>query len=206
MIKRFFLILFCAGVLTPLGICGTIEEARRAIERGEGQKALRLLQPLAESHDAEAWYWLGRLYFYDVPGVARDWRQAAHWFRLAAEAGHAEAQYKLGGMYFAGRGVRQSTRRAAHWWREAALQQHAEALNNLGALLVTGRGVERDAALGLALQILAARRGSEAAQENLKNKTITRADDELARSLENNPTLLGRVLGSLRWREEKMPR
>lgn len=180
-----------------------IEAARQAIERGDGVRAMRLLRPLAEDNQPEACYWLGRLYFYDVPGVRRNYREAARWFRQAAEAGHPDAQYKLGGMYYAGRGVPSSVARAAYWWQKAARQRQAEALNNLGALLATGQGVEQDAELGMALQMMAARRGSEAAAENLKRKTLTSAARDLAAQLESNPALFLRVIDGLRLGNER---
>jgi TPR repeat protein len=38
-----------------------------------------------------------------------------HWYRLAAEQGHALAQYNLGGMYNSGRGVARDTVRSYMW-------------------------------------------------------------------------------------------
>lgn len=168
--------------------------ARQAIEQGEGRKALAWLQPQANAGNVEAWYWLGRLYFYDIPGVPRDYRLASQWFERAAQAGHADARYKLGGMYYAGRGVGQSVTQALIWWRQAAKQGQAEALNNFGALLATGTGLERDEELGLALQILASRKGSGAAAENVARKGITDAARQLADSFENDPDRLRATL------------
>lgn len=171
-----------------------VELARLAIEQGEGRKALAWLQPQAEAGNVDAWYWLGRLYFYDVPGVSRDYRLASQWFERAARAGHADARYKLGGMYYAGRGVERSVAQALIWWRKAAQQGQAEALNNFGALLATGTGLDRNEELGLALQILASRKGSEAAAGNVARKGITDAARQLADSFENDPDRLRAAL------------
>lgn len=171
-----------------------VELARLAIEQGEGRKALAWLQPQAEAGNVDAWYWLGRLYFYDVPGVSRDYRLASQWFERAARVGHADARYKLGGMYYAGRGVEQSVAQALIWWRKAAQQGQAEALNNFGALLATGTGLDRNEELGLALQILASRKGSEAAAGNVARKGITDAARQLADSFENDPDRLRAAL------------
>ncbi|WP_307189129.1 tetratricopeptide repeat protein [Massilia putida] len=43
-----------------------------------------------------------------------------HWYRLAAEQGHALAQYNLGGMYNSGRGVARDTVRSYMWMLLAA--------------------------------------------------------------------------------------
>lgn len=176
-----------------------ISLARQAIEQGNGRQALAWLKPEAEAGNVDAWYWLGRLYFYDVPSVPKDYRLAVRWFEKAARAGHADAQYKLGGMYYAGRGVRQSVLQALIWWREAARQGQAEALNNLGALLATGTGVKTEEALGLALQILASRKGSEAAAENVARKGMTEAANRLADTLENDPARLVATLDRLKF-------
>lgn len=171
--------------------------AREAIEQGDGLQALARLKPMAEAGNIEAWYWLGRLYFYDVPGVPRDYPLAARWFEKAARAGHADAQYKLGGMYYAGRGFKQSIRQALTWWRTAARQGQAEALNNFGALLATGTGLERQEELGLALQILASRKGSEAAAENVDRKGVTDTARQLADTFEKTPARLVEMLDRL---------
>lgn len=176
----------CSVCVVPAAAEDTIALARQAIEHGEGRQALAWLKPQADAGNADAWYWLGRLYFYDIPGVPRDYRRAARWFERASRAGHADAQYKLGGMYYAGRGVAPSVGQALIWWRKAAKQGQAEALNNFGALLATGNGLDRNEELGLALQILASRKGSEAATENVARKGMTDAARQLADAFEND--------------------
>lgn len=174
-----------------------IRAAQRLMAQGEGAAAVRNLLPEGQHGNAEAAYWLGRLYFYDEAGVRRDYAVAATWFTQAARAGHAGAQYKLAGMYFTGRGVDQNPSLALQWWIAAARQGHAESLNNLGALLATGQGVVQDADLGMAMQILAAEKGSEAALENLQNK----GENAIARALANRfvaePEMLDRRLSML---------
>lgn len=171
-----FLILLLVGVAPegqatpPAGTESIISAAQEKIQHEQGREALALLLPLAKQGNPDAAYWLGRLHYYDVPGVPRSWPKAFQWFAQAARSGHADAQYKLGGMYFTGRGVKQDIGKALYWWRQAALQQQPEALNNLGALIATGQGIKQDEILGLALQIRAAALGSESAAENVRNK------------------------------------
>ena len=64
--------------------------------------------------------------------------------RLAADQGFAEAQYILGAMYVAGRGVPQDDAGAVRWYRSAADQGVAEAQGALGAMYAFGQGVPRD--------------------------------------------------------------
>jgi uncharacterized protein len=60
--------------------------------------------------------------------------QAARLLQLAAERGHAEAQYILGNAYSVGEMVPVDYAEAARWWFSAAEQGHEKALDNLGNL------------------------------------------------------------------------
>ncbi len=64
-----------------------------------------------------------------------DYAMALREWRPLAEQGHAEAQFKLGVMYFNGRGVTRDNAEAWKWWRKAADQGHAGAQNVSGLLL-----------------------------------------------------------------------
>jgi TPR repeat protein len=48
-------------------------------------------------------------------GLAKDSRQAARWFNLAAEKGHVESQALLGHLLFAGDGVQPQRARGLMW-------------------------------------------------------------------------------------------
>jgi TPR repeat protein len=65
--------------------------------------------------------------------------------RPLAQAGHAEAQYYLGRVYYyGGRGIRHDYARAAQWFRKAADQGHAAAEYKIGGMYFSGRGVSQD--------------------------------------------------------------
>ena len=53
-------------------------------------------------------------------GVPQDDKAAAHWYRRAAEQGHAKAQLNLGGMYYEGKGVPKDYV-YAHMWVSIAI-------------------------------------------------------------------------------------
>jgi TPR repeat protein len=61
-----------------------------------------------------------------------EFRQAAAWYRQAAERGHALAQYRLGLMYANGQGVPHDAAEALTWIRRAAEGGAAAAQHNLG--------------------------------------------------------------------------
>ena len=67
-------------------------------------------------------------------GVREDHAEAVRWYRLAADQGHANAQYVLGIRYENGSGVRRDRVEAARWYRLAADQGHEDARKRLDAL------------------------------------------------------------------------
>ena len=87
--------------------------------------------------------------------------------RASAEAGDAEAQFILGGMYVTGVGVPQDAATAVAWYRRAAEQGHARAQYNLGAMYAAGDGVPQDAAAAVAWYRRAAEQGNATAKNNL---------------------------------------
>ena len=93
--------------------------------------------------------------------------QALADLRVSAEAGDAEAQFILGGMYVTGRGGPQDDAEAVAWYRRAAEQGHARAQYNLGAMYDQGRGGPQDDAEAVAWYRRAAEQGHARAQYNL---------------------------------------
>ena len=75
---------------------------------------------------------------------SNDYSQAAKWFLKAAEQGDAQAQTKLGVMYFKGKGVPQNYNEAAKWYTKAAEQGDAKAQSSLGSMYVQGIGVPQN--------------------------------------------------------------
>lgn len=82
-----------------------------------------------------------------------------------AQAGDADAQNRLGEMYYFGDEIEQDLDQAAYWFKEAAKQRHADAMYNLGVCFIKGEGVERDDVTGLRFIKQAAKLGSKAAQQ-----------------------------------------
>jgi hypothetical protein len=65
--------------------------------------------------DAEAQYYLGRIYLDGGNGGAREPRQAARWLQLAATKGQCQAQALLGDMLFRGEEVPRQAARGLMW-------------------------------------------------------------------------------------------
>jgi TPR repeat protein len=86
------------------------------------------------------------LCYKDGQGVGKDHREAAKWFRKAADRGFAEAQCWLGFCYEGGQGVTADAVEAAKWYHKAAEQGQVTAQHNLGLCYANGRGVAKDEA------------------------------------------------------------
>jgi len=92
----------------------------------------------AEKGDAQAQYSLGGMY-YNGQGVAKDYAEAAKWWRASAEQGNAEAQNDLGAIYANGQGVERNLAEAKKWWSKAAAQGQAGAKDSLEGLKAMGK-------------------------------------------------------------------
>jgi len=69
---------------------------------------------------------------------------AFEWMRIAANNGHAGAQFNLGRSYETGDGVKDiDYKEAARWYQRSADQGYMESQCNLGLLYCKGRGVEQ---------------------------------------------------------------
>jgi len=86
--------------------------------------------------------------------------------RKAAEGGDASAQFSLGVLHLAGRGVPKDEGEAARWFQLSAEQGYPFAQSVLGDLHAEGRGVPRDLPLAHMWLALAEDQGMEAARSN----------------------------------------
>jgi hypothetical protein len=86
---------------------------------------------------------------------------------MAAEMGHAEAQFHAGFHYFSGQCAPMNDAKAVMWFRKAADQGHAEAQNKLGFLFDRGIAAPQDHAQAVNWYRKAADQGHAEAQNEL---------------------------------------
>lgn len=91
--------------------------------------------------DSEAICRLGIMY-HDGDGVQMNPKQAAGFFKIAAELGNMVAQYNLGLCFLKGTGVKENKKQAAKWIRKAAEQGLAKAQYAMGVIYFEGDGVK----------------------------------------------------------------
>jgi len=126
------------------------------------------LRSKAEQGDAAAQCALGLLY-HRGEGVAKDFGEAAKWYRKAADQGNAKAQFYLGILCENGTGTVKDVAEAAKWFRKAAEQGLSWAQFNLGRLYFTGAGVKEDKAEAAKWFTKAAEQGDGNSQVNLSS-------------------------------------
>lgn len=86
-------------------------------------------------------------------------------YHVAAEAGLALAQAKLGYIY----DQSNDDEKAVHWYREAAMQEHPDGEFGLGEMYAKGEGVEQDFDLAVEMYMRAAAGGHAQARRVLAN-------------------------------------
>lgn len=117
------------------------------------------LKPLAEKGDVAAQYRVGVLY-----AEGRNLVDAARYYQLAADKGHAEAQFRLAGLNCRGLGVPKNRTECMRLYRLAADAGIVRAQADLGLLYLTGSGTTSDLEEGVRLAKLAADGGDATGQ------------------------------------------
>ena len=100
-------VLFSGLLAAGVAGAGAMEDGQSAYAHRDFDAALKLLQPLAQSGDAQAQATLGLMYN-TGEGVTQDFESAIRWWRLSAVQGNALAQVNLGLAY----GIQQKFDRA----------------------------------------------------------------------------------------------
>jgi TPR repeat protein len=139
------------SVLALLLVCaswpaaaGPLEDGIAAYNAGNFDKAVQLLQPLAEkSNSAPAQEKIGRMY-HRGRGLPKDAGKAAEWYLKAAQGGDAAAAARLGSMYRIGEGVPRDLNQAAKWYATGASRGNALAQVGLGFMSMEGIGTPVD--------------------------------------------------------------
>jgi TPR repeat protein len=96
-----------------------------------------------------------------------------------AEAGDADAQFKIGFLFLHGQGVPLDYHEADSWIRRSAQQGHAEAQYNLAMNYELGRGVAKDVIQSYVWSTLAANQGYRAASDLREDIVQRMSEDEV---------------------------
>jgi TPR repeat protein len=138
-------------------------EAKQKYTQGNSpQQPTQSLVDGDESMSAEAQYARGKEHF-----EKKDYKEAIHWYRRAANLGLAEAQYHFGRMHDKGFGTEQNFDESIKWFRKAAEQGNAQGQNALGASYYRGEGVLKNTIEAVKWYRKAAEQGDANAQYSL---------------------------------------
>ncbi len=156
---RLLLSLLTATVLVGTARAG-LEEGLVAYGREEYAVAFDEFRTAAKRGVTEAQYMLGVMYASGQSVPAND-GDALRWFTLAAEGGHADAQFRVASM-------RESNPMVAYkWYKAAAAQGHVEAQFAIGNLYADGVQVPQNYEKAFEWYKLAAEQGYVLAQYEL---------------------------------------
>jgi TPR repeat protein len=123
---------------------GLVPSPSSALSRSGVMSLIRRgLQDLIAIREAAQYCDLGHDY-YSGHGVPQDDKQAAFWFRKAAEGGDADGQFMLAAMYLEGEGVSHDAEEAILWFRKSADQDDVGAQIVLGSIHEVGEIVPQD--------------------------------------------------------------
>lgn len=74
---------------------------------------------------------------------AEDWKGAFDHYLTSSMNGNPEAQVRLGGLFYYGRGTEADPKKALMWYRKAAVAGNAAAQNEAGVMFHLGNGTQR---------------------------------------------------------------
>lgn len=115
-------------------------------DKGESEKAFKLLEQSARSGNAESQNMMGTCKSFERFGMEINEEEAVKWYRMAADQGYAEAQCNLAFCYKKGIGVEEDEQEAYKWYKIAAEQGYPDGQDELGTCYELGIGVKENPA------------------------------------------------------------
>ncbi|MEE9351093.1 MAG: tetratricopeptide repeat protein [Thiotrichaceae bacterium] len=134
--------------------------------------ARALMMILAKQGDVGAQYSLSLMFKDELNNTGVDYKQSISWLRLAASAGHADAEFNLGLHYLKGEQVAKSHSKAFRWFNKAANKGLPRAQFNLALMYEQGTGTSIDLNRSLKWYKSASLLGNANAQQNLGIKYL----------------------------------
>ncbi len=179
------LVLMSLSLIPGFAVAGYTEGVV-AFNKDDYATALKEFMPLADQGNASAQFYLGVMH--DIGrGLPQDDKEAAKWYRLAADQGNASAQdYK----------------EAVRWYRLAADQGDAFAQICLGFMYANDLGVRRSKIMAYALWNISAVNDPFGENRSKKNRTeiassMSQSEIEEGQALSREMTKPGNILKAL---------
>jgi len=119
----------------------------------------------------------------DILYDRKNYDEALQWYRKAADAGIADAQFGLGLMYDLGQGVPSDHAKALIWYGKAAVQGSGAAVCNIGILYYNGEGVPVDRVIAHQYFVIANEMGEPRAKDLMQFTTEKLSNKQLAHAI-----------------------
>jgi uncharacterized protein len=119
--KQFCAIFSALSVLCIFSASSVFADMSTAQEAYLLKDYKKAMEEYKKEDNPKAYYQIGYMYDHSE-GVTQDNKEAAEWYRKAAEKGDARAQYRLGLFYATGTGVDENPKEAEKWYRKSAGQ------------------------------------------------------------------------------------
>jgi len=130
--------------------------------------------------DPMAQFFVGWAYHQGLKGVAKDSREAAKWWRKAADQSLPEAEVGLGNLYYLADGVDQDFAEAHKWFRRAAMHGELMSCVRLSTMYLNAQGVPKD--LVKAYAWLSVYRPSEESNREKKRQYLLALENQISAS------------------------
>ena len=118
-----------ASLLPSIALADPAEDlalGEKAFNNEDLSGAMALMAKAAKANYAPA-----QVRFGEILDASEYDKEAADWYRKAAEQGDAAGEYHLGHMYTVGEGVEKNPEKALYWFRRAAEKNHLLAVKTL---------------------------------------------------------------------------
>lgn len=169
-----FMVLFCSLFSAAVDL----KSAKRAYAQKNYAAALKGFAPLAEQGNADAQFFLGKMYW-TGEGVLKDSDQAMKWFKLSAQQGNADAQFYVGSFYLL---PHRDIPEGVKWLRLSAEQGNQDAQWLLGKAYLQGdKELPRDPVLAYMWLQLASRDNLEFYQNAFREAERQMSAGEIAK-------------------------
>lgn len=128
--------------------CSYFEDATKAFEEKNIEKALYFYKKSAISGNDEAIFILGKIY-YNGKYVKQDLEKSLYYFEKISPYGHKKAKYNSAIIYANTKYKKHDYRKAYNLFLELAQEGYAKAQNKVGIFLLHGIGIDKDYKMAL---------------------------------------------------------
>lgn len=137
-----------ATVAFGLGLAPALagyKEGREAYEKRDFASAWKELEPLAKQGNADAMFLVGSMHHMGM-GVPPSYKDAAEWYRKAADAGKLDAIFTMGVVYEGGIGLPRNGKESFAWYKKSADRGFYPGQLKVANMYAKGQGTKKDPA------------------------------------------------------------